>query len=67
MNVAELIDFLNTQPQDLEVAYCLHSEQCLMEIRDIGVIKACVARPDGWIQDARPDMPTQEYLLFPGN
>ena len=67
MNVAELIEFLQTQPQDLEVAYCLHSEQCLMEIRDIGVIKACAARPDGWIQDARPDMPTQEYLLFPGN
>ena len=67
MNVAQLIEFLKTQPQDAEVAYCLHSEQCLMEIQEIGVIKACVARPDGWIQNARPGMLQQEYLLFPGN
>ena len=67
MNVAELIEFLKTQPQDFEVAYSVYSEQCLMNTGDIGVLKACVARPDGWIQDARPDMPTQGYLLFPGN
>ena len=67
MTVAELIDFLQTQPQDLRVAYYLHSEQCLMEMRDIGTLEACEPRPDGWIQDKRPDKPTQTYLLFPGN
>ena len=66
MTVAELIAFLQTQPQDIQVAYCLHSEQCLMQLEDIGVLDACAPRPDGWIQDKRPDMPTQRYLLFPG-
>lgn len=67
MNVAELIKFLNTQPQDSEVAYCMYSEYCLLNTEDIGVLKACAARPDGWVQAKRPDMPTQDYLLFPGN
>ena len=67
MNVAELIAFLQTQPQDAKVAYCLHSEQCLMKTSQIGILEACEPRADGWIQNKRPDMPTQTYLLFPGN
>ncbi|MEY2854604.1 MAG: hypothetical protein RL030_1736 [Pseudomonadota bacterium] len=67
MTVAELIAFLQTQPQDLQIAYCLHSEQCLMGADQIKTLEACAPRPDGWIQDKRPDMPTQTYLLFPGN
>ena len=67
MNVSDLISFLQTQRQDLPVAYCIHSEQCLMELKDIQILEACYPRPDGWIQDKRPDMSTQTYLLFPGN
>lgn len=67
MNVKELIEFLQTQPQDIQVAYCLFSEQCLLEKDNIGILEACEPRPDGWIQHKRPDMPTQTYLLFPGN
>lgn len=67
MTVKELIEFLQTQPQDIQVAFCMYSGQVLLEIKDIGIIEACVARPDGWVQDKRPDMPTQTYLLFPGN
>ena len=67
MTVAELIAFLQTQPQDLQVAYCLHSERCLMDVNDICAVEACEPRPDGWIQHKRPDKPTQTYLLFPGN
>jgi hypothetical protein len=67
MTVAELICFLQTQPQDALVAYCRYSEQCLMEPREIMPYKACPPRPDGWVQDERPDMPTQTYVLFPGN
>lgn len=67
MTVAELIEHLKKQPQDLQVAYCLFSEQMLMELDNITVIAACAPRPDGWIQNARPDQPTQMYLLFPGN
>lgn len=67
MTVKDLIELLQKQPQDLQVAYLLHSEQCLMDADDIGIVELCQPRPDGWIQDKRPDMPTQLYVMFPGN
>lgn len=67
MTVKELIEFLQTKPPHLSVAYHLHSEQLLLEAKDIEIKSFCLPRPDGWIQDARPDKPTQEYLVFPGN
>lgn len=67
MTVAELIAELQTMPQHLPVAYCCYSEQCLLEASDLGIETFCLPRPDGWIQNKRPDMPSQEYLLFPGN
>lgn len=67
MKVSELIEFLQAQPQDLQVAYQMYSEQCLLESTDIRVEMACEPRPDGWIQNQRPDMPQREYLMFPGN
>jgi hypothetical protein len=67
MNVAELIDFLKTQPQELQVAYKIFSEQCLLDPADIEIRELCLPRSDGWVQDARPDKPKQKYLLLPGN
>jgi len=67
MTVADLIAFLKTQPQDLHVAYRMCSEQCLLEVNDIRIAEECQPRPDGWIQDKRSDMPTQKYLMLPGN
>lgn len=67
MTVAELIAFLQQQPQDMLVSYRLYSEQTLMDVTDITTAKLCEPRPDGWIQNARKDMPTREYLVFPGN
>jgi hypothetical protein len=67
MTVAELITFLQTQPQDLPVAYRRCSEQVLLQADEIEVADLCKPRPDGWIQNNRKDMPTQQYLLFPGN
>jgi hypothetical protein len=67
MTVSELIAFLQTQPQDIQVAYCCYSEQCLMELEQITVERKSAPRPDGWIQDRRSDIPQQDYLLFPGN
>ena len=67
MTVAELIAHLLTLPQDLLVAYELHSEQCLMEVEDIHIRRLCPPRPDGWVHSARPDKPGQDYLVFPGN
>ncbi len=67
VTAAELIKFLETQPQDLLVAYECCSEQVLLNIQDITIEAACEPRNDGWIQNKRPDKPTQQYLLFPGN
>jgi len=70
ITVRELAAFLSQQPQevqDLLVAYKKHSEQCLLEIKDISLEDLCHPRPDGWIQDKRPDMATRRYLVLPGN
>ena len=67
MKVCDLVEFLLKQPQDIEVAYCCYSEADLLEEDQIGIVSGCLARPDGWIQNERPDMEQQEYLMFPGN
>lgn len=67
MTVAELIEFLKTQPQELQVAYACHSELCLLRTEDVTVERHCTPRPDGWVQRKRPDMESQDYLAFPGN
>jgi hypothetical protein len=67
MKVRDLIEILKTYDQDMLVAYKLFSEQCLLEKEHLKVESLCVARPDGWIQDARPDMEAVDYLVFPGN
>ena len=67
VTVTELIAFLQTQPQDLQVAYRCYSEQVLIDAEGIGLFEGCLPRDDGWIQHKRPDKPSQTYLLFPGN
>lgn len=67
MKVAELIEFLKTQRQDLHVIYRCCSENALLETKDIYVDEACEPRPDGWVANKRPDKPAKEYLVFPGN
>ena len=67
MTVSELIKFLQQQPQDIQVAYQLFSEQRLVGADDMSVVDLCQPRDDGWVQNKRPDKPTQQYLLLPGN
>lgn len=67
MTIGELINALKKFPQHLPVAYRCCSEQCELEEGELKVASCCLPRDDGWIQDARPDMPSQEYLMFPGN
>lgn len=66
MSVGELIQHLLKFDQDLPVAYSCCSEQVLMEAEQISVQEHCEPRPDGWIQNKRPDKPSVPYLLFPG-
>jgi hypothetical protein len=67
MTVKELIDFLKTQPQHLPVAYKCWSEQKLLEEWEVGIEDLCEPRPDGWVQNKRPDMKTTQYFVLPGN
>jgi len=67
MTVAQLIDFLKTQPQDILVAYDCYSEQCLLRPEEIELKYCCPPRPDGWVEYKRPDKSVQQYLIFPGN
>jgi len=67
MTVAELISFLQTQPQDLQVAHAMYSEYTLLDKADIQIMDLCEARTDGWLHYKRPDRPTRQYLVFPGN
>ena len=69
MTVKELVAYLQTFPDHLQVAYRHHSEYCLMEVEEIRVVKAQPSRADGWIPDGwgRKDLATVDYLMFPGN
>lgn len=67
MKVSDLIELLKAYPQNLEVAYRCYSEQTILSADEIEIVSGCSPRQDGWIQSARPDMPTQEYVMFPGN
>lgn len=67
MTVAELIEFLKTQRQDLPVVYQCYSEYMSLEADDIKVQKLQPARSDGWVHHARPDRETIDHLTFPGN
>ena len=67
MTVAELIKLLKKYPKDIKVGYEIFSEQCLLDETDLKIEELCHPRPDGWIQDKRPDMETEQYLILPGN
>lgn len=67
MTVSDLIEFLQTKPQDLQVAFYYFSEKHLLEKSLIVVEKGGIPRQDGLIQATRPDMAQREYLVFPGN
>lgn len=67
MTVADLIAFLQTQPQDLPVAYQFCSDYSMLEAKDIHIEKLCLPRNDRYVQAARPDLAKVPYLVFPGN
>lgn len=67
MTVRELIEQLKGFDPDLPVVYKCYSEQVMLEPNDIDVEALCEPRPDGWVANARPDKPTMNYLVLPGN
>jgi hypothetical protein len=64
MKVKDLIELLQTYPQELDVVYSLWSEYCLLEPSDIKIINACQEREDNWVARARPDKPNKQYLAI---
>lgn len=67
MKVSELIAFLQTQQQDLPVAFKRYSEAAVLEADEIKIVEACEPREDGWVANRRPDKPAVKYLMLPGN
>jgi hypothetical protein len=66
MTVAELIEYLKTQPQNMQVALECYSEFCLLDEEGIQQYTACEPRPDGWIHIQRQDKPARTYVLLHG-
>lgn len=66
MTVKDLIKFLKTKPQHLQVGYSCMSEYALLDEKDIEIMDAGEVRPDGWIARQRPDKLVETYLMFPG-
>ena len=67
VKVKDLIAFLQGFDPELPVSYRLFSSEALLELKDITLSNACPARPDGWVQNDRPDAALVTYLRFPGN
>lgn len=79
MTVKELINFLKTQDQALDVVYEMCSEYRLLEAKDITTKKLSHPRPDGWVHDeniyiiieniltVEPKASNKAYLVLPGN
>jgi len=67
MTVAELIAFLQKQPQNLQVVHEKYSEYKLLDPSEISTKMLCTPRLDGWIHDFRRDKPMQLYVVLPGN
>lgn len=70
MTVRELIELLQTYPQDLRVAYRLCSEHKLLEKDEITIEKLQFARPDGWLHDMWKGIKSDQeetYLVLPGH
>lgn len=65
MTVADLIEILKSKPQDMKVIYRQYSERTMLKEVNIEFEEGCEPEPDGWVQNARPDKPSQTYLCFP--
>ena len=66
MKVSELITFLQTKPQDLQVSYLCSEHHILLEARSIYIFESSLPREGGWIDHEEPGMATQKYLCFLG-
>ncbi len=69
MTVKELIEFLKTKPEELDVAYQCCSEHKILDQDEMEIKELKCPRPDGWIHDTwrEEDVPKKKYLLMPGN
>lgn len=69
MKVRELIEYLQTQDQDLEVIYSYRSEYTVLDKEDIELKLLQPKRADGHVADdwGSPELATVTYLVFPGN
>ena len=62
--VAAMIEYLKSLPQDMKIVKSEWSEHVLLEAKNFSIDELCVARPDGWVHEARPDKETERYLVI---
>ena len=62
--VADLINYLQTIPKDMIVVHSQWSEYKVLDLEEAAIEELCVVRSDGWVQNYRPDLPTQQYLAL---
>ena len=72
MTVKEFIQFLESQPQDIQVAHQMCSEFCLLDKAAVSIMKLKLPMDDGWIHytwssEKDEDVAKQKYLVLPGN
>jgi len=67
LTVGTLKKILDQHPDDMYIVYGCRSEQVLMMSDQVNTADLGQARNDNWVHNYRPDKPTQEYLVFPGN
>lgn len=71
MNVSELITFLKTLPEDMEVLYENYSDYGILEPKDIEVAKA--VPQNSYVMRSHPTMSAENklkeklFVILPGN
>ena len=64
MKVKELVELLQTFPQDLQVIVPQYSECVLLDKYGVYTTLKQEARQDEWVHDCRPDKPRVTYLYI---
>jgi len=64
MTVAELIEYLKTQPQELHVVYQHGSDSCLLHFTTIEIQELPRPWMDCWIPPFKEGRLTQQYLVM---
>ena len=64
MTVADLIKYLQKQPQNLPVVFSVGDQQAMAQLDCLGIEDMCYPDRDGFIADERPFAKTRPCLVL---